>query len=177
MADLQAAKRYAQAAFHIALEHGTITAWRSDLHDIAQVLSDSEIAPALADGRLPLINRLDMVARTLAISPLALNLARLLVQKGRSLDARAVSDAFDRMADEYEGISHAKITTAVELTPEQLRGIEQQLSASLSRSVRAVGVVDPSIIGGVVVRIGDRLVDGSVRTQLNQLRRELEGAH
>lgn len=176
MADLQAAKRYAQAAFQIARDQGSIDTWRADLADVASVLTDSQAAPVLSDGRIPLDRRLSMVERALDISPLALNLAKLLVQKGRSHEARGVSESFNRMADDHAGIAHAQVTTAVELTPAQLGAIETQLSASLGKRVRAVGTVDSAIVGGVIVQVGDRLVDGSVRSQLQRLRRELEGA-
>jgi len=175
MADVQAAKRYAQAAFEIAQEQGSIAAWRSDLGDVASVLAESQAAPVLADGRIPLQQRLAMVERVLDVSPQARNLAKLLVQKGRSPEARAVSEAFNRMADEAEGIAHARVTTAVELTAAQIAAIERQLGESLGKRVHAVGIVDPAIVGGVVVQVGDRLVDGSVRTRLQRLRRELEG--
>ncbi|MCZ2111166.1 MAG: ATP synthase F1 subunit delta [Dehalococcoidia bacterium] len=177
MADVQAAKRYAQAAFDIARDQGTIATWRAELADVASVLTDSEAAPVLADGRIPLDRRLGMVGRVLDVSPLVLNLAKLLVQKGRTSEARAVADAFDRMADEHAGIAHAEVTTAVELSPDELTAIESRLSASLGKRVRAVGTVDSAIIGGVIVRVGDQLVDGSVRSRLQRLRRELEGAH
>lgn len=175
MADLQAAKRYAQAAFQIASDQGTISQWRTDLDDVAQVLAESQVATLFEDGRIPLRQRLEIVDRALDISPLARNLARLLVQKGRALDARAVSDAFNRLADEAEGIAHARITTAVDLTADQLAEIERQLGDSLGLRIRAVGNVDPAIVGGVIVQVGDRLIDGSVRTRLQRLRRELEG--
>ena len=175
MADLQAAKRYAQAAFQIAQEQGSIPGWRADLVDVASVLAESQAAPVLADARISVEERLAMVDRALDVSPLARNLAKLLVQKGRSYEARAVSDAFNRMADEAEGIAHARITTAVGLTSDQVGAIEQQLGASLDKRVHAVATVDPAIVGGVVVQVGDRLVDGSVRTRLQRLRRELEG--
>ena len=64
----------------------------------------------------------------------------------------------------------------VELSADQLNAISARLSQSLGRQVRARAVVDTSIIGGVVVRVGDKLVDGSIRTRLKRLRRELEGA-
>lgn len=176
MAELRAARRYAQAAFQIALDAGTIDAWRSDVADIAEVLANSQLAPIFDDGRRPLAERLALVDRVLDVSPLAMNLARLLIQKGRSLDAGAVASSFNEMADEHEGIAHARVTTAVDLAPEQVRGIEQQLSTSLDKHVLAVADVDPSIIGGIIVRVGDRLVDGSVRTRLKQLRKELQGA-
>ncbi len=176
MAELEAAKRYAQAAFDIAVEANTIEAWRADLGDIAQVLSESGASALLADRRVPIDRRMAIVERTLQVQPLALNLARLLVAKGRSLDARWVADAFNRMADAQLGIVHARITTAVDLSAGELNGIRQQLSQRLSKTVVAESVVDPSIIGGLVVQVGDRLVDGSVSTRLKSLRRELEGA-
>ena len=175
MADVQAAKRYAQAAFGIAKDAGAIPQWRAELNDIASVLSESGLAPILADTKVPLERRLSLVNRALDVSPLAMNFARLLVAKGRSTDARSAADAFERMADEHDGIAHATVTTAVELSADQLSAISSRLSRSLGRDVRARSVVDPSIIGGVVVRVGDKLVDGSIRTRLKRLRRELEG--
>jgi F-type H+-transporting ATPase subunit delta len=79
------------------------------------------------------------------------------------------------MADAEAGIEHAEITTAIDLTADQVRSIEERLSQASGKQVRATASVDPSILGGVIVRVGDRLVDGSVRTRLKQLRRELEG--
>lgn len=176
MADYQVGKRYAQAAFAIATDHGTTAAWRSDLADIATVLVDSQAAPILANGRIPVERRLAMLDRMLDIQPLALNLARLLVQKGRGSDAAAVAEAFGHMADAAAGVEHASITTAVSLAPDQVAQLERQLGAAFAKTVHATASVDPSLIGGVVVRVGDRLIDGSVRTRLKQLRRELAGA-
>jgi len=175
MADYQAGKRYAQAAFDIAKEQGTIQQWRTDLEDVATVLADSDAASVLASDRIPVERRLAMAARMLDIQPLALNLARLLITKGRSLDARAVSDAFNRFADADSGIENASITTAVALSAEQVTEIEGQLSRSLGKRVKAETSVDPAILGGVVVRVGDKLLDGSVRNRLDRLRRQLEG--
>ena len=175
MADVAAAKRYAQAAFDIAKSDGSIPTWRSELLDVATVLTDSDLAATLADSKVPVESRLAMTARVLDVSPKVLNLAKLLVQKGRSLEARAVSNAFTRMADEHEDIALATVTTAVELSAEQLTAIQNKLSRELGKNVRATSVVDPTILGGVVVKVGDRLVDGSVRTRLKRLRRDLEG--
>jgi F-type H+-transporting ATPase subunit delta len=176
MADPQAGKRYAQAAFDIATRDGTVAQWRSDLDDIAQVLAESPAAPVFMDPKIPLERKLSVVDRVLEVQPLAANLARLLVQKGRAGNARAVAEAFGRMADEAEGIAQAEIVSAVDLSPEQLRSIEEQLSQSLNKRVRATATTDPAIIGGLMVKVGDRLIDGSVRSRLRQLKRELTGA-
>jgi F-type H+-transporting ATPase subunit delta len=176
MADVQVGRRYAQAAFAIAKDGNTVALWRAELDDVATVLAESQLAPLLADSRLPAERRMEMAARALSVSPLVLNLAKLLIAKGRSLDARAVSNAFNTMADEHEGVAHAEVTTAVELAPDQLNAIAARLTTAMGKNVRATSVVDPGIIGGVVVKVGDRLVDGSIRTRLRRLRRELEGA-
>ena len=176
MAELEAAKRYAQAAFDIAKQSNTIEIWRTDLDDLAKVLAESDAADLLADARIPADRRMAMAERMLDVQPLALNLAKLLIAKGRSLDARWVAQSFNRLADEEIGIVHARVTTAVELTPEQLARIRDRLGDRLGKTVMAEAVVDPSIIGGLVVQVGDRLVDGSVSTRLKSLRHELEGA-
>jgi F-type H+-transporting ATPase subunit delta len=176
MADVQAAKRYAQAVFAIARESGAIAAWRSDLNDIASVLAESGLAPILADGKRPLTERQALIDQVLEIQPAAANLAKLLVQKARTGEARALADAFTAMADAEEGRAKAVVTTAVELSPEQLQAIEAELSRSVGKNVEAVTTVDPSIVGGLVVRLGDKLLDGSVRPRLQVLRRELQGA-
>jgi F-type H+-transporting ATPase subunit delta len=176
MADPQAGKRYAQAAFEIATRDGTIARWRSDLEDIAQVLSESAAAPVFADPKVPVERKLAIVDRVLDIQPLARNLAKVLVQRNRAANARDVAQAFARMADDAEGIAHAQVTSAVDLTSDQLSVIEQKLSQSMGKRVRATATTDPSLLGGIVVRVGDRLVDGSVRSRLRELRRELSGS-
>jgi len=176
VADVAAAKRYAQAAFELARERGDdLERWRADLDDIATVLAESPVAAILADTRRPVDERTAFADRALDVQPLALNLARLLISKGRSLDARAVAQAFGRLADEAEGVAQATVTAAIELSPEQVRDLEQRLGEALDRRVTATATVDPEIIGGLVVRVGDRLVDGSVRSRLKRLREELAG--
>lgn len=172
----EAAKRYAQAAFGLALEAGNIARWREDLDDIAVVLTESDAAQVFADGRVPVADRIAMLDRVLVVQPLAMNVARLLIRKGRSLAAREVSDAFNRMADEHEGIAHAQVTSAVALDAAQVSAIEAKLSEATGKRVHAAVSVDPSLVGGLVIRVGDQLLDSSVRTRLRLLRRQLEGA-
>jgi len=176
MASEQVARRYAQAVFSIAVEQDTIARWRSDLSDIALVLSESEASPLFADSRIPLAKREEMLGRILDVQPLALNFAKVLLQKGRTLEARAIGDAFGRMADERMGIVHAQFTSAFDLSAGQIETIEQRLSKETGKTVKATAHTDPAILGGLIIRIGDTLVDGSIRMRLKRLRRELEGA-
>ena len=170
MAGEEAANRYAQAVFAIALQHGTIDQWRSDLRDIATVLMDSDMAVALADDRIAASRRYEMIDSVLDIPPIARNLAKLLIQKDRTGAARGVADA---LADAHAGIAKARITTAVPIDEAQQQAIERQLSDRLGKTVTATPEVDPALIGGSIIRVGDQLIDGSVATRLRLLRREL----
>jgi F-type H+-transporting ATPase subunit delta len=176
MASDEAARRYAQAAFAIALDDGTIDQWRRDLQDIASVLAESELAYALADERNPVESRHKILDRVLDVSPKALNLAKLLVAKGRSRGARFVAMSFQRMADEHEGRIQAEVTSAIELAPEQVAAIEKRLSDSLGMKVTVNLIVAPAIMGGLIIRVGDQLIDGSIRTRLRRLEQRLAGA-
>ncbi len=176
MADRQAAKRYAQAAFAIASDGDAIAQWRADLDDVAAVLADSDAAGWFAAPRVAVADRQAAAERALEVGPLALNLARLLIAKGRTAEAREVADAFNRLADEHEGLAQAEITTAVPLQDDQVAAMEQRLGEALGKQITATASVDSDIIGGVVLRIDDHLIDGSVRSRLRRLRQELSGA-
>ncbi len=173
MAGGEAANRYAQAVFAIALQNGTVDRWRSDLNDIASILAESELAAIFVDDRVPAARRYEIIDSVLDVPPVARNLAKLLVQKGRASSARAVADAFDAIADAYAGIAKAEITTAVPIDDGQRLAIEKQLSERLHKTVTATTAVDPSLVGGTIIRVGDQLIDGSVATRLRLLRREL----
>lgn len=176
MADRQVARRYAQAVFELASDEGDLAGWRAELEDVASVFVDSDVATVFADGRIPLADRYALVERALDARPAVLNLAKLLVQKGRTGEAREVAGIFGEMVDEAEGVAHARIMTAVELTPAQVGEVEQTLSRSFNKRIVGHATVDPGLLGGIVLRIGDRLIDGSVRTRLKSLRRELKEA-
>ncbi len=176
MASEEAARRYAQAVLQIAVDDQTIDQWRQELADIAAVLADSELGPVLADDRIPVEDREKMIERVLDLSPKALNLAKLLVRRGRSRGARFVEHAYIRMADALQGRVQAEVTAAVELSPEQIGNIESRLSQELDKRVSVKANFDPGLIGGIIIRVGDQLTDGSVRTRLRRLHRQLEGA-
>ena len=101
------------------------------------------------------------------------NLARLLVESGRIDEAAAIEDEFHRLADEAAGRVRATLTTAIDLPREDRDRVERELSKRLGKDVRMEVVVDPRIIGGLKVQYGDRVVDASVATRLQQLRRRL----
>lgn len=175
-ADSAAAKRYAQAAFELAVEGNAVAVWRTDIEDIAQVFSDSGLATWFADANVPLPERLAAVDRVLALQPMAINFAKLLISRQRSGHARSIATAFNTLADAYDGVEDAVITTAVPIDASQQETIERQIAAAIGKKIRLTTRVDPALVGGLVIRVGDQLIDGSVRAKLRMLRRQLEGA-
>jgi F-type H+-transporting ATPase subunit delta len=171
-----AAKRYAQAAFDIARQRDELDRWVEDLQAIADLVAQPGVVDVLASSRVPFEDKERLLSTGLAdVSPLALNLARLLVQKGRIALAQQVRDEYQRLLDEHRGMAHAVVFTAVPLSQEEERAVGQRLRELTGKEIVLERQVDPEILGGLVARVGDRLVDGSTRTRLLDLRRQLAG--
>jgi F-type H+-transporting ATPase subunit delta len=170
------AKRYSQAVFEIALERKELDRWQSDLSKIAGLREDTTLFAWLENPRF----HFDIKARFLSerlgdINPLALNLACLLVARGRLSIAGNIADEYQRLLDSYRGIEQAEVTTAIPLDDEDKRSLAERLGAVIGKKVVLKPKVDPSVIGGIVARIGDKLLDGSTSTKLLTLKRELGG--
>ncbi|MBI2761072.1 MAG: ATP synthase F1 subunit delta [Chloroflexi bacterium] len=171
-----AANRYAEAAFGLATDSGTQDQWREDLASIAELVEHQRAGPYLLSERTSEADKVLMLERSLDISPLAMNLARILLQRGRLHLAPRVAAAYDRMLDQQRGIEHAEVTTAVSLSEAEQRAVAERLKqVTGAQEVRMSSKVDPALIGGMIARIGDRLIDGSTRTRLIQLKRSLAG--
>ena len=129
------------------------------------------------NARVPASQKLALVERALAgVDPLVLNLARLLVRRRRTSLGPQIAQAFQELLDEAKGISHATVTSAVPLTDETVRPCSGGSSRSPAGRSSFETQVDENILGGLVVRIGDRLIDGSTKSRLLALKRRLAGA-
>jgi F-type H+-transporting ATPase subunit delta len=172
-----AARRYAEAIFELGRESDTLDQWQDDLGVLATVAGDGGVLAVLENIKTPMEQRLALLDRALSgMSPLAQNLARLLVSRGRFGLLPQIARVFGEMLDEHRGVVRAEAVTAVPLTDDERRAIVERLRAVTgARDIRLQSQVDPSIIGGLIVRIGDRLIDGSTRSRLIQLRRRLAG--
>jgi F-type H+-transporting ATPase subunit delta len=171
-----AAKRYAQAAFDIARERDELDRWVEDLGAIVDLAAQPGVVDVLASSRVPFEGKERLLSSGLVgISPLALNLARLLVKKGRIAMAGQVRDEYLGLLDEHRGMAKAVVLTAVPLSDDEERAVAQRLRELTGKEVTLEGRVDPEILGGLVARVGDRLIDGSTRTRLLELRRRLAG--
>jgi F-type H+-transporting ATPase subunit delta len=170
-----AARRYAEAAFQVAQRDGTIETWRSELDAAAAVIGDERAMGALANPALPVDQRSVAVASLLkgtASGPVQ-NLIQLLRRRGRIEELGRVAAEFRRLDDRRQGITHATVTSAAPLSQDDVRALTARLEQSTGGRVALTTQVDEALLGGLVVRIGDRLIDGSVRGRLERLRNQL----
>jgi F-type H+-transporting ATPase subunit delta len=167
-----AAKRYAQAAFELAGDN--LAGWQQGIDLVAEFMGDDEVRKVLENSRIPQEPKMRLVAAALAELPaLQLNLARLLVRKSRTALAPEIAVQFRALVQAQEGIQHARATTAVPLTSREQEVLSERLEASTGHPVELTTEVDPALLGGVVVQIGDRLIDASVRGRLDAMRKAL----
>ncbi len=172
-----AARRYAQAVFDIAEERNSHDQWLIGLDAIVAFVSEPGAVAVLESDKAPFDDKAALVERALADSDtLAVNLAKLLVRKKRTALAPLIARMFREMDDARRGISHALVRSAVALSAGEQEAVRDRLSAMTGTNVVLRTEVDPELIGGIVARIGDRVLDGSTRTKLIQLRRRLQQA-
>jgi F-type H+-transporting ATPase subunit delta len=171
-----AAKRYAEAAYLIAQEDGTAEQWAEGLRALSSLCGDAGAASFLGSSRVPPKEKRALVEKALAGVPReTLNLALLLLQRGRTALGPQIAEAYQELLDAATGVSHATITTAVDLTADELAAVKQKLGQITGGDVVIETEVDEGIIGGIIVRIGDRLIDGSTKNRLLELKQKLAG--
>jgi F-type H+-transporting ATPase subunit delta len=169
-----APRRYADAAFEIALRDGSVETWRKELDSAADVSGETELGRVLANPAIPLDERVKVAEEVFAsLSGPARNLILLLVRRRRIEQLPRVAAEFRRLDDQRNGLTHATATSAAPLGADEVRAITARLEELTGGKVALETAVDPSLLGGVVVRVGDRLLDGSVRGRLERLRNQL----
>jgi F-type H+-transporting ATPase subunit delta len=170
------ARRYAQGAFQLAREEHDLDSWRAELARLEALLQDDVLDAAFHNPALSMQRRMEL-ARMLApeLRPETENLLRLLVEHQRTAEVSAIRREYERLADEAAGIAEVTLTSAVDVSQADRERYERELAQRLGRQVRLHYRRDPELIGGATIQIGDRVVDGSVRTQLQRLRQALGG--
>ena len=170
-----AARRYAEALLDLATAEGTVAEYRVSLERLAQGIGPQAIR-SLRDPRAPLARRQAAVAAAAAGEPEVVGaFLALLLKRDRIELLPDVARAYGELVDRREGIEKATITTPIDLDEGQRRGLVADLERSSGRRIAATFVVEPALIGGATVQLGDRLVDASLRTQLASLGRTLAG--
>lgn len=171
------AKRYAQALFEVGEEKELLDQFLEDLAAVSQVLTHPDLARALDNPKIPLSAKKALVRRFLGDrNPYIFNFVDLIVSKNRASLAGQIHEAYQRLFDAHRGIMVAEVTTAIPLSESEKEMVVQRLSEITGKRVALELRVDPAILGGLVARIGDQVIDGSTIAKLKALRAEMAGA-
>ena len=169
------ARRYAQALFLIAEKNGDQDRWLADLEVLASSSRNPDFIAFIDSPKIENAKKIEVIreAFSKSISDLPLNLVSLLATRNSVASLSGIADAFQELVDSEKGMERAEIISAVKLTEEQEKGIVDKLTQMVGKKLSVTTYVDESILGGYLARVGDRLLDGSVKTQLEDMRREL----
>jgi F-type H+-transporting ATPase subunit delta len=168
------ARRYAAGILELAKEENALDSWRDELGRLDQLLHEDVLQAAFQNPAVGMQRRMEL-ARLLApeLRPETENFLRLLVEHHRIREMGAILLEYNRLADEAAGIVHATITTAIPVEREDEARYRRALESRLERKVNVTFQTDPGMIGGAAIKIGDHLVDGSIRMQLERMRQQL----
>jgi len=171
-------RTYARALFDAAKETGDLAAVREELQDFVAAMRDvPELHDTLVNPQLdPRAKRAALEGLLAEGDELVRNFLLLLAEKGRIAELEPIAEEFERLVAADEGILDVELTTAYELSDQEADEIVRQIEKTSGRRVDATRKVDPDLIGGIVMQVGSRRVDASVRGRLNRLRRELTTA-
>ncbi len=171
--------RYATALFDLARESNKIEAVEKSLATVKAALVESDDFRTLTAS--PLLSRGDAsrgvaaVAKAMKLDPLTANFLGVLAENRRLAQIGNVIGAFAQLAAAHRGEMTAQVTSAHPLTAAQVKELQGQLKARVDRNVSIDLTVDPSILGGLVVKIGSQMIDSSIRTRLNSLAHAMKG--
>lgn len=169
-----AARRYAEAAFQVARESDALDRWQADLAVLDETLAVPELRAVIEHPAVAFADKERILRRAAAdVGAEPLNLVLLMIRRGRPGAIPAMRRHFEELVRRQRGIARAEIRSALPLDKEDRSALERTLARLAGQEVELTELVDPSLIGGISVRIGDRLYDASIRSRLERLRARL----
>jgi F-type H+-transporting ATPase subunit delta len=171
-----AARHYARAAFDVAREQRDVPGWERELETLQVILEDPDVAAAFRNPQLDDARRVGLaitITDDQGLRPEAVNFLKLLVLARRTGLIAAIRDSFEDLVAEAAGRVDLEVVSGRELTAAEVESIRAALTAKAGRETSVQIKIDPQIVGGLIIRQGDRVTDGSVRRRLHELREQL----
>ncbi len=170
-----AARPYAKAVFEMAHETGALTNWSAQLAAMSAVVAADGSAALLNHPRITKEQKAEILAEAAgdALDDQGRNLLRVLAENDRFVLLPEIATIFEQLKAEAEGAVEAEITSAQEISDEQQQAIAAALQKRLGREVKLVTKVDPSLMGGAIIRAGDLVIDGSIQGRLQEMKAAL----
>jgi F-type H+-transporting ATPase subunit delta len=175
-----AGQRYAQSLFELTIEGGQLTKVEADLKSLKAMYADSadlrRLVASPAFSAEDKAKGLAAIAKMAGFQPLTSKFLGLVATNGRAGDLMGAITAFAELSAKHRGVVSAEVTSAAALTAAQLKGVQTALAEALGKTPELSTRIDPSILGGVKVRVGSRLFDASLRSKLDSLKFALKRA-
>lgn len=171
------AKVYSEALFELAAENGSVDDTQKELEALSGIFRDNpDLTRLLSAPTIPDRDKTEVLTSAFGgkISDTTLDFLCLLTQKGRITELEGIITAYRRLWCEKAGILEAVVTTAVPLTKQQRSALKDKLKKKYGKKIILTEKTDPDILGGVIVSFGDTMLDGSVRTKLQSLHKDMK---
>lgn len=179
MIETSLAKRYAKALVEIGVENDAVEKYGRDLSDLAKMMETSrDFFELLVNPVFPREDKkrvAGLILDKLGTDSVVRNFVNLLIDRKRIDQLVGIEKAFRSQVDDLRGITRGEVTSAIPLDADELNRITTALSWRTGKKVILTPKVDPSLIGGLFAKVGDTVLDGTIRTQLNQLKESLKG--
>jgi len=179
MSNLAVARRYGQALLDLASEKNMLDQLEKELTHVLDVIEENQELKKVLEHQLIEAKIKQEIFRKIyseTISPIAMNFLLLVLQKKREIALRQIVGQFLNLANEARGIAKAQVRAATQISSEQLEKLRESLEKTIGKKIILEVIVDEKIIGGLVVKIGDKIIDGSTSTKLKMLEKHLRNA-
>jgi F-type H+-transporting ATPase subunit delta len=176
MLNKSVARRYAEAFFSIARDNDKIDDYQLELEKVVTTIQEVDNLKEYMNHLLiPAAAKKDVVKQLFAdqISPVTLNFIMMIIDKKRETYIEVIVDEFKDMADEFRNIAKVDLIAAKEVAEEDIKFLAEKLSASTGKTVQLNLTVDPALLGGVKLRMGDQIIDGTIAKKLEMLKEQL----
>ena len=168
------ARPYAEAVFRVAVESGSVAAYGDTLTTLGAAASNLQAAALLGNPKVSVAEKAAVLAAPAGNLALSIaNLVTLLIEAGKASLLPFIAEHFARLQREHDGVVRATISTAMPMTDADKAGLIDALGRKYGKRIEAIVVVDPDLIGGARVQVGDEVIHASVRDTLDQMKQAL----
>lgn len=179
MSNLAVAKRYGQALFELASEKNMLDQLEKELTEVMKAIEESDELKKVVEHQLMNAGLKQEIFRKVYaanVSAITMNFLLLVLHKRREIALGQIVSQFINLANDARGIVKAQVKSAASLSPEQLEELRESLVKMTGKNILLEVSIDETLMGGLVVRIGDRIIDGSISTKLKMLEKHLKSA-
>ena len=171
------ARPYARAIFELAQEENTLQEWSDLLKLLSEIVIDPDMRKVISSPRVSSEQLLQIISEVMdnRLDSLGQNFIKVLIDANRLRLVPFISDLFEKRRAEAEGRVDIKVLTAYELEAQQSTQLSDMMGKRLGKKVNISATIDESLIGGIIIRAGDTVIDSSLRGRLNTLRNQLIG--